>query len=356
MKKGTKEKDNKLIKNFDNFLFLVNKFFSLPILVIILLTLLSNSFKDTTLGKISNYTLVIVFIGWLFVVLYKIFRKIVKFNLIWPLIFSLICLICCCLTAYSNGNDVSNVLYIIGIIFMEIYLIYLIVSCALLRNTNISNLIILSLLFIIIGYYTIYYFSYNIDDKNLFNSLITLFSAMIGGGLTLGGVAWTIKQEKQNRKDEEKLKAKPIVFICDYDNLNHKFENPIKKNMFSRNNLGTLLRANKRNKSYSVPKIIISNSDYSYVVIRGFRINNDYHIFDFGQVLAKNSIVEMVSDFSFKYKNRIKNVSIVMQDILDNLYEIVVNYKIVNEGNCKTIKILSGIEIIESDLDLKGRI
>ncbi|MBQ8451664.1 MAG: hypothetical protein IJ538_02685 [Clostridia bacterium] len=349
-------KDNKFIKNFDKILFTVNKFFSLPILVIIFLTWLSNSLKDTEFGKISNYVLVAVFVVWLFIVLYKIFRRIVKFNLIWPLIFSLICLICCCLTAYSNENGVSDVLYIIGIILMEIYFIYLIVICVYSRNNNLSNLIIISLLFIIIGYYSIYYFSYNLDDKNLFNSLITLFSAMIGGGLTLSGVAWTIKNEMRNRKNEERLKAKPIVFICDYDNLNQKFENPLKKKMFSHNNLGTLLRANKRDKSYSLPKIIISNSDYSYVVIRGFRINNDYHIFDYGQVLAKNSIVEMVSNFKFKYKNRINYISIIMQDILDNLYEIEVNYKIIGEGNCKKIKILSGIETKESDLIIKGRI
>ena len=211
-------------------------------------------------------------------------------------------------------------------------------------------MIIRSLLFLVLGYGSIFYTTYGVGDNTIFNSLISVFSAIVGGGLTLGGVAWTIKHEKEEKKLEEKLKAKPVVFICDFNNLNHTLEKPLQKYMISNNNYGTLKRADEKHVSYSIPQIIISNSDYSCVSVRGFRINNGYHIYDYGQVLSKNALIEMVGTYSFRYDNTIEYVSLILQDMLNNVYELEVNFEIYGNDKNKGIKILSGIEIKESDL------
>ena len=64
----------------------------------------------------------------------------------------------------------------------------------------------------------------------------------------------------------------------------------------------------------------------------------------------------MVGTYSFRYDNTIEYVSLILQDMLNNVYELEVNFETYGNDKNKGIKILSGIEIKESDLDLKGRI
>ena len=49
--------------------------------------------------------------------------------------------------------------------------------------------------------------------------------------------------------------------------------------------------------------------------LRGFRINDEYHLYDHGQVLPKNKTYYLQNDFRFEYSNEIKYVSILLQDM-----------------------------------------
>ena len=99
----------------------------------------------------------------------------------------------------------ADTLFIAGVIFFEIYSLFVIINGCLSENTNITKTIIFSLIFVILGYISIYASSYSLEDNTIFNSLITLFSSIIGGGITLVGVAWTINHNKlEKRKNKNK--------------------------------------------------------------------------------------------------------------------------------------------------------
>ena len=60
-------------------------------------------------------------------------------------------------------------------------------------------------------------------------------------------------------------------------------------------------------------------------------MNNDFHIYDYGQVLPKNESLSLLNNFRFKYEDTINYVAILMQDMLDNIYELEVNFSIIKK-------------------------
>ena len=211
------------------------------------------------------------------------------------------------------------------------------------------------MIFVILGYISIYASSYSLEDNTIFNSLITLFSSIIGGGITLVGVAWTINHNKLEKRKEEEQKAKPVVFICNPRTVSLRSHNLLKALLYSYNEKGTLKKAQGNKTGYVLPQILIDNSDYSHVIVRGFRINDDFHIYDYGQVLPKDETLYLKSDFRFKYSKEINYVSIILQDMLENLYELVLNFTIVNDKKDNVIKINSGIETKKTTLNINPK-
>ena len=199
------------------------------------------------------------------------------------------------------------------------------------------------------------YLIYIIPNEALQNIIIPIVSAVYGGLLTLVGVAWTIRKSDNDRKQEEEQKAKPIVFICDTRTLVDELKNPIQRFLLSKKCTGTLKEAKDKNDAYIIHQILIHNSDYSYVSVRGFRINNDYHIYDIGQVLPKNTIIDLRSYFKFEYAEEIKYVALILEDMLDNLYEMELNFEIHKNKTEQVIQINSGIETKKTILPLNAK-
>lgn len=206
----------------------------------------------------------------------------------------------------------------------------------------------------IVGIGLTVYLIYIIPNLDLKNIIIPIVSAVYGGLLTLVGVAWTIRKSDNDRKQEQEQKAKPVVFICDPRTMADQREKPILRNLLSKNHRGSLQESPKNNCACKLPEIIINNSDYSHASVIGFRINNDCHLYDIGQVLPKNSTLKLDSDFRFIYKDEINYVAILIQDMLDNIYEFEVRVDIEEEID-KTIKILSGIEMKKTTLPLNAK-
>ena len=242
----SKNEKSEFWNKLDNILDKANNYFFYPFVLLVSLTWLGQYYKETTFGFIIDVALTAMFFAWIGVCIYKLIRKTTKIAIIWPLIISLVSLISSFITSFANQTFASDISFIVGMFFMEVFLIYLIVYDVYSKKNRISRIIIFSVLFVVLGYITIFYSSYGIGDNTIFNSLIGIFSAIVGGGLTLGGVAWTIKHEKEEKKLEEKLKAKPVVFICDFNNLNHTSEKPLQKYIISNNNYGTLKRADEK--------------------------------------------------------------------------------------------------------------
>ena len=60
------------------------------------------------------------------------------------------------------------------------------------------------------------------NDNNLQTIVVSVLSAVLGGAITLSGVAWTIKDSQNKRLEEEKKKARPIfTFNMEFNGLNN---------------------------------------------------------------------------------------------------------------------------------------
>lgn len=207
----------------------------------------------------------------------------------------------------------------------------------------------------IVGIALTVYLIYIIPNKELQDIIIPIIAAVYGGLLTLVGVAWTIKKSDNDRKQAEEQRVKPLVFICNPQTISINKEELMKGILLSKRNIGSLKTAEANKVAFILPQIVISNSDYSHVAIRGFRINDEYHLYDHGQVLPKNKTFYLQNDFRFEYSNEIEYVAILLQDMLENLYELELNFSINKEDKNKTIIINSGIETRRTTLAINPK-
>lgn len=207
----------------------------------------------------------------------------------------------------------------------------------------------------VIGIFISIHLIYIIPDKELQNIVIPIVSAVYGGFITLVGVALTIRKSDKDRKEDEIKKAKPLVFIVNPAYIDNKKDNLLTRELYSKYNKGTLQLKVEDSKKYSLSFIPISNSDYSHCVIIGFRINEDYHIYDIGQVLQKERLMLLNSNYKFEYKEEITYVALLIKDMMDNIYELETNFKIHERESDNKIEILSGIETKPTTLNINSK-
>ena len=209
----------------------------------------------------------------------------------------------------------------------------------------------------IVGVALTIYLIYIIPNENLQQVVIPIVSAVYGGLLTLVGVAWTIRKSDKDRKEEEIKKAKPVVFISSLETTSMDNKTLIKKVLLSKQNKGTLKKSDNDSHCFNLHYILMNNSDYSHVTIRGFVINKDYHLYDFGQVLPKNATILLINDYKFEFKDKISYVAILIQDMMDNLYELEINFDLIRNkyNSIITIKVNSGIELRPTSLQINQK-
>lgn len=165
----------------------------------------------------------------IFVCITKIIKVIANDKkVIFPIVMSIGFIISSIIIALSSDEKLSNLLFYIGIGCLELHIIYDIIYTIFLdkkKKTSVPKIIIFAVLFITIGFLIIYFSTYNLDDKTLFNSLIDVFSAIIGGGITLTGVAWTIFSTEKNRKKDREFELIKNCQIITFDKIEN-FEMP----------------------------------------------------------------------------------------------------------------------------------
>lgn len=196
----------KFLSFFNN----LSKYLTIPMIIILLLSVLSEIVTNKIIGKICRGLSIFISIIWLILIIIFILTKKCKIKTNRGiLVSSIVLFIISVLLSLFHYFHESNLYFIIAVIFFELYAIGYIIYNIMKQSAHITNIIIMCLVFIVLGYCTIYFSTYGYEENALFNSLITLFSAIIGGALTLGGVAWTLKNQKEQKMDEDKEKAKP---------------------------------------------------------------------------------------------------------------------------------------------------
>lgn len=293
-----------------NFIENFNCYFGMPIALFMILSVISLEIKNTLASIIIDWIIVGLFVGYLVFIVTLVFKKLIKEKfMIGLLITSSVFIILSYILSFINSVSSSNLLFIIGVIFLEIYLLCMIISNCFYKTKNIGRIVLFSATFIVFGFLTIYFSSYNLSDKSLFNSLVAIFSALIGGAVTLVGVAWTINNNKEEKKKEDVEKAMPYFTFNIVRNVPKNIDDL--KICFPEE-----LELNYDCDTYGE----MENSKNSIVILK--RLYHDNKWFD---LQCNNTLIhggKLILNFKFTNPN---DIFLEVSDVLGNLYYYRIN-------------------------------
>ena len=147
--------------------------------------------------------------------------------------------------------------------------------------------------------------------------VMPIVSALIGGGLTLVGVLFTMKFEATKIKEERKTVNKPLFYVIDpmqqYDNNNSSnFD-------FVNEKIGT---------SRGFITIIFKNTDKTILVLDYISINNVKYYSKNGNIVDKNTVfntyVHIPNGEKVDYTS---NIVFSIKDSIGNNYKYKLSYK-----------------------------
>lgn len=165
---------------------------------------------------------------------------------------------------------------------------------------------------LVLGLLLTVYLIYIIPNQCIKDIVIPLVSSVYGGILTLVGVAWTIKQNDSDRKNEKRLSVKPLIYplSCrsEYD-----YKNAVN------------LEFIKDDKSETQNIIgVIQNSDNGILIIDNAIVNGkEYKLFN-KAVIAKNKAANV---YVYTDDTEIETMYIIGRDVLANTirYKLILN-------------------------------
>lgn len=181
-----------------------------------------------------------------------------------------------------------------------------------------------------------------------FQTFVTVYAALIGGGITLAGVAWTIKdgndkrkedldRVEMERKEDDRRKHRPIMHV--YAGPYSGLKTDINVMKWLKNTEHISKEATEKLK---VPNKIRScyfgNTEFSNVYVWGIKLNGNITNFDSIRYIKKDSYFYL--DFSDKpiyTEKTIETISLIIEDVLENLYELPLDFAYSKEFEWFTI-------------------
>lgn len=187
----------------------------------------------------------------------------------------------------------------------------------------IYNFVVLLLATIIITGYTIYLLTWNKEPNNnqaLFSAVMGIYAAILGGAITLGGVAWTIRRQDEIKSEEEKRKYRP--FILQISDANEDVQGfPIEIKRIEKFN--EVFNNYKNHNQYKVPDILLKNTNNADFLMYGVKINEAIYKFDTKAYIEKDKIFGIILHPNIlTISNKLESMSIVVEDLLGNMYKI----------------------------------
>ena len=283
----------------------LNNYFGLPLLALLFLSGIRVKIQNPTFRVILDWVMTILFIVYLVFVISLMCRKLIKQKFMMGfLITSCVLLAIAYFLTFSNNIQFSNMFFLLGIISLEIYFLCVIIFNIYNKSKKLWNIIIMSFIFIALGLYSIYIGCYNEKNNDLFNALVSIFAAIIGGTVTLVGVAWTINNNKEEKEQENIEKAMPY-FIFNLVREEPKFVDRMKVCFPEELDLNY--------DCYVYGEI--ENSNHSVVILK--RIYHDENWFNFQ---CNNTLIQSGKlMLSFKFSSPDNNI-LEVSDIVGNLY------------------------------------
>ena len=189
------------------------------------------------------------------------------------------------------------------------------------------------------------------NTTNLQNIIIPIVAGVYGGLLTLVGVAWTINYEKEERfnqdqnqnrerKLEEQKKYKPIFNIY-HGEFPKSFINAEFENFNGIQEIGCGYQGEiNREKEVVIESFVVENSSFVEFYIRGIKINEQLYERESNLFVKKETYILFDLDRQPLYLVDIfQTISLVVEDLLGNIYDVWLGTEITLEDGIKYIKV-----------------
>ena len=143
--------------------------------------------------------------------------------------------------------------------------------------------------------------------------IVPIISALISGGLTLIGVLISIKYERKRRKEEIRIKNKPLFLLVDtiqdykQNYIYYEFEN-------------------KNIKSSSFIEIILRNTDNAILILDHIEVDSDIFFPSNGTIVDKNMTFSIFVHADKSIIPPESKISLFVKDSIGNPYQYIVGY------------------------------
>lgn len=188
-------------------------------------------------------------------------------------------------------------------------------------------------LFIAIGIVTCILLRYAITDCKMQEIMTTIFASILGGAITLAGVAWTIKKGDMDRrsdieriegerKEEERKKLIPhIMFANGHEVLYAARVEKVHEIDFRNSNDVEQIK-NRTYYSIQIKPFTIKNVSNSNIILKGLYLNELYYNFSYERLVAQNDVcqVQIGINYSFAVTEKITSIRLLVSDILGYEY------------------------------------
>ena len=267
----------------------------------------------------------------------------------------------------AANSDVNAAIYfakILAIVLSVVLTALVLKSCLLDKlplsdHKTIMNFLLVSLLAVGISVYTIYLWFWKAGDENqaLFSAVMGIYAAILGGAITLGGVAWTIKDGNEKRqkelerienerKEEERKKYRPFVNVyAGYNLQGLPSTEPIRVTDWLKNtDKISNVQSEKLNIANNIRDCCFANSDFSNFYVWGIKIDDSTTDFKSYRYIRKERYFQLSFTGPIYTEKPIETLSLILEDMLGNSYELKLDFgfnsiyqQIVISGNGHTV-------------------
>lgn len=245
----------------------------------------------------------------------------------WPLFLCSVLMSLFLVALFSNivGSDISS--FCLKFFIVVLYLLVTTIAIHSFINkkqhaTPVSSLLGWITLFILLLISFPFYVRSLIISDEQFGIFLSVYTALIGGGVTLLGVAWTIKQNNDDKKNDIRLQNKPIIYALILNWIQESHYAPIELCLASEKELSTT-------------KIFLKtlvNTDIAIAIVKKVTINDVTFIPETNNVLAKNQAYNFVLSLTGISIN--DTIMLHVEDIFGTPYCYLI--KICHSANNKT--------------------